>query len=107
MIRARSIGLAALIAAWAVVVLPLVTLAQTAPETATERDSTAAGILVVIGAAALLASGMYFWLRDSPVGEDGEIPGAGDEPLAGDTADAPPATSTSRPDPDTEDSPNQ
>ena len=107
MIRARPIGLAALVAAWAVVVLPLVTFAQTAPETATERDSTAAGILVVIGAAALLASGMYFWLRDSPADEDAETPGGGDEPLAGDAAASPPAIPVARPDPDIEDSPNQ
>jgi hypothetical protein len=45
--------------------------AQAAPETS-EPSSSARGILVVIGGAALLATGMWFWLRDDGADEDDE-----------------------------------
>jgi hypothetical protein len=56
--------------AWVLVTAHSV-VAQTAPE-ASEPSSSARGILVVIGGAALLATGMWFWLRDDGADEDDE-----------------------------------
>jgi hypothetical protein len=52
--------------------------AQAAPETS-EPSSSARGILVVIGGVALLATGMWFWLRDDGADED-EAPSPEPEP---------------------------
>ena len=66
----------ALIAGWCVLAVPAAVLAQApAPETG---SSSAPGILAVLGAAALLATGIYFWVR----GEDDAPESGQDEPAS-------------------------
>jgi LPXTG-motif cell wall-anchored protein len=64
----------ALIAGWWVLAVPAAALAQApAPDTG---SSSAPGILAVLGAAALLATGIYFWVRgeDDPPESDADDP---------------------------------
>jgi len=73
--------LGAIVAVVAGLAVPATAMAQTAAPEA--GDSSAAGILAVLGFGALLAAGIYFWARgdepapDDPAERDDETPGAG------------------------------